>query len=54
LNVAENHPANDYPDEEVSSDDDDDDFDFDGSASEDGGDGYMSRWRGPVDSDDEY
>ncbi|CAG8946854.1 unnamed protein product [Penicillium salamii] len=52
---AENNPANDYPDEEISSDDDDDDeFDFDDSASEDGGDGYMSRWRGPVDSDDEY
>lgn len=54
--LAENNPANDYPDEEISSDDDDDDdeFDFDDSASEDGGDGYMSRWRGPVDSDDEY
>ncbi|KAJ5349682.1 Transcription factor Iwr1 [Penicillium brevicompactum] len=49
---AENNPANDYPDEEISSDDDE--FDFDDSASEDGGDGYMSRWRGPVDSDDEY
>ncbi|KAJ5138974.1 uncharacterized protein N7515_003822 [Penicillium bovifimosum] len=50
---AENNPANDYPDEEDSSDDDDD-FDFDDSASEDGGIGYMSRYRGNVDSDEEY
>ncbi|KAJ5375207.1 Transcription factor Iwr1 [Penicillium concentricum] len=49
---AENHPANDYPDEEASSDDDE--FDFDDSASEDGGTGYMSRYRGHVDSDEEY
>ncbi|KAJ5476165.1 hypothetical protein N7475_001894 [Penicillium sp. IBT 31633x] len=49
---AENNPANDYPDEEVSSDDDE--FDFDDSASEDGGTGYMSRYRGHVDSDEDY
>ncbi|KAF3016393.1 hypothetical protein E8E15_007085 [Penicillium rubens] len=49
---AENNPANDYPDEEASSDDDD--FDFDDSASEDGGTGYMSRYRGHVDSDEDY
>ncbi|KAJ5205736.1 Transcription factor Iwr1 [Penicillium cf. griseofulvum] len=49
---AENHPANDYPDEEASSDDDE--FDFDDSASEDGGTGYMSRYRGHVDSDEDY
>ncbi|KAJ5545202.1 hypothetical protein N7535_006415 [Penicillium sp. DV-2018c] len=51
---AENNPANDYPDEEDSSSDDEDDFDFDDSASEDGGIGYMSRYRGNVDSDEEY
>ncbi|KAJ5972527.1 Transcription factor Iwr1 [Penicillium vulpinum] len=51
---AENHPANDYPDEEASSDDDQDEFDFDDSASEDGGTGYMSRYRGHVDSDEDY
>ncbi|KAF4771187.1 hypothetical protein HAV15_012614 [Penicillium sp. str.  len=50
---AENHPGNDYPDEEVSSDEDED-FDFDDSASEDGGTGYMSRYRGHVDSDEDY
>jgi hypothetical protein len=50
--TAENHPANDYPDEEASSDDDE--FDFDDSASEDGGTGYMSRYRGHVDSDEDY
>ncbi|CAI7612688.1 unnamed protein product [Penicillium glandicola] len=48
---AENNPANDYPDEESS---DDDEFDYDDSASEDGGTGYMSRYRGHVDSDEEY
>ncbi|KAJ5506121.1 Transcription factor Iwr1 [Penicillium expansum] len=51
---AENNPANDYPDEEASSDEDNDDFDFDDSASEDGGTGYMSRYRGHVDSDEDY
>jgi hypothetical protein len=51
--LAENNPANDYPDEEDSSDDDND-FDFDDSASEDGGTGYMSRYRGNVDSDEDY
>jgi hypothetical protein len=50
--TAENNPANDYPDEEASSEDDD--FDFDDSASEDGGTGYMSRYRGHVDSDEDY
>ncbi|KAI1829539.1 hypothetical protein DTO006G1_8360 [Penicillium roqueforti] len=49
---AENNPANDYPDEEASSDEDD--FDFDDSASEDGGSGYMSRYREHVDSDEDY
>ncbi|CAG8901609.1 unnamed protein product [Penicillium egyptiacum] len=49
---AENNPANDYPDEEASSDDDD--FDFDDSASEDGGTGYMSRYHRHVDSDEDY
>ncbi|KAJ5779207.1 Transcription factor Iwr1 [Penicillium paradoxum] len=49
---AENNPANDYPDEEMSSDDDG--FDYDDSASEDGGTGYMSRYRGHVDSDEDY
>ncbi|EKV04526.1 Transcription factor Iwr1 [Penicillium digitatum] len=49
---AENNPANDYPDEEASSDDDE--FDFEDSASEDGGTGYMSRYRGHVDSDEDY
>ncbi|CRL31304.1 unnamed protein product [Penicillium camemberti] len=51
--TAENHPGNDYPDEEASSDEDED-FDFDDSASEDGGTGYMSRYRGHVDSDEDY
>ncbi|KAJ6029245.1 hypothetical protein N7499_000390 [Penicillium canescens] len=52
---AENNPANDYPDEEISSDDDG--FDFDDSASEDGfnsGFGYNSRYGGQGSDSDDY
>jgi hypothetical protein len=52
---AENNPANDYPDEEISSDDDG--FDFDDSASEDGfnsGFGYNSRYVGQDSDSDDY
>jgi hypothetical protein len=54
-NLAENNPANDYPDEEISSDDDG--FDFDDSASEDGfnsGFGYNSRYGGQDSDSDDY
>jgi hypothetical protein len=53
--LAENNPANDYPDEEISSDDDG--FDFDDSASEDGfnsGFGYNSRYGGQGSDSDDY
>ncbi|KAJ5297764.1 hypothetical protein N7508_008013 [Penicillium antarcticum] len=52
---AENNPANDYPDEEISSDDAG--FDFDDSASEDGfnsGFGYNSRYGGQDSDSDDY
>lgn len=58
--IAENNPANDYPDEELSWDDEEDDaaaiyrkyrhgsddeeFDWDGSGSEGGADGFGHRY----------
>lgn len=65
-NTAENNPANDYPDEEISSDEDDptsmfgtyrrnssdDDFNFDDSASESGRPKFAhGRFDGYADSD---